>query len=218
MSDILEMIVSDMPEVIVRVVQQPVNRIQIVISVCSLVTSIVAIIIAIITYKSQVRHNKNSVKPILNIVVGDYEDDLYVKIVNNGVGPALINKTLCVNKRYKQEDFCLIQNSRLIQDPCLVHLIPHSVKFRDSFVVLSHFTDFVENIEGRTIPPGDSITLLELSGKREKYNALRAILKDVTVTVHYSDVYNDKQPTTERALDFFGRTLSDSDDYEIYFS
>ena len=200
----------DTLEVIAHVVQ-PVNWIQIVISIFSVVTSIVAIVIAIITYKSQVRHNKNSVKPILNIIVGDYEDRLYVKIVNNGVGPALIEETLCVNEKSKAKDACLI------------HLIPYQVEFSENshteLVTLSPLTDFVEDIKGRTVAPGGSITLLKLSSvlssMTKKRFALRTILKDVTVTIHYSDVYGDAY-VTERTLDFFGRTLS-NDDVQVIF-
>ena len=34
-------------------------------------------------------------KPIIDILLGDYENDIYVKIMNNGVGPAIIDKLIC---------------------------------------------------------------------------------------------------------------------------
>jgi hypothetical protein len=83
-----------MKEIIAHIVQ-PINWFEILLSLCTLVLSLCAVIISILTARSQKTHNKNSVRPLLGIVVGDYEDDLYVRIDNNGVGPAIITNIKC---------------------------------------------------------------------------------------------------------------------------
>ena len=83
-----------MEEVIAHIVQ-PISWVDVAISVCSLVISAAAVVISLTTYWSQKEHNKNSVRPILNITFGDYENDLYIRVDNNGVGPAIVAGVTC---------------------------------------------------------------------------------------------------------------------------
>lgn len=187
-----------MPEVIAHV-EQSADWMQIIISVSSILTSIIAIIISITTYRSQVQHNKNSVKPILNIILGDYENDLYVRIDNNGVGPAIIKNVSCSNRRDEKN--------------CLIKLIPREVRVTtphaDAIVSLFPLTDFVEDISGRTIAPEKHIVLLELlEPDSKKRIALRTVLKEITIHIEYTDIYRKETFVVERELSFFGRTLS----------
>lgn len=189
-----------MTEVVAHIIQ-PRDWVQITISVCSILTSIVAVIISITTYKSQVEHNKNSVRPIIDIIFGDYEDDIYVRIDNNGVGPAIIKGVLCLNGQKKADS--------------LIKLIPQKARlttpYCDESIKLSPFSDFVENISGRTLAPGGHITLLQLSNPDpKKRTILRYILKDIALQVEYTDIYKKETMNTQRELSFFGRTLSKS--------
>ena len=189
-----------MEEIIAHIVQ-PTNWIDVGTSIFSLVLSVVAIIISINTYRSQKEHNKNSVRPILNIVLGDYEDDLYVRVDNNGVGPAIVSSMNCVCSYFDE----------LMSANSLVDLIPYeaTVQGKNSGATanMHSFTDFVEDITGRTIPPGGSITLLRIENpKREQLLAFRNLLKKCSVEIGYTDIYSSKPWTCKRSLDFFGRT------------
>lgn len=189
-----------MEEIIAHVVQ-PINWIDIGISIFSLVTSVVAIIISINTYRSQKEHNKNSVRPILNIVLGDYEDDLYVRVDNNGVGPAIITAISCINTKTEGKK----------SSTSLVELVPYSATVKrmnsESIADLRTYTDFVEDIAGRTISPDHSIVLLRMENPSKKQRlVLRDFLKDCYVEIHYTDIYNSDPWTSKRSLDFFGRT------------
>lgn len=186
-----------MPEIIAHIIQ-PIDWVQIIMSCSSILISLIAIIISINTYKSQVRHNKNSVKPILNIVCGDYENNIYVRIDNNGVGPALIKSISCSTERRTE---C-----------SLFELIPTEVRvtssYFDGFVPLFPLTDFVEDIAGRTIAPAGNIILLQLVEPEEKQRfALRNVLQQITVYVEYTDIYGEEDMHAKRELNFFGRTL-----------
>lgn len=194
-----------MEEIIAHIVQ-PFNLFDAAIAICTIVLSVVAIVISIITFRSQKEHNKNSVRPILNIVFGDYEDDIYVRIDNNGVGPAIIKKIEC---SYCTEVSKVTENS-------LVDLISHWKSAQENADYLSetldYFTDFVENIKDRAIAPGHKIVLLQLTdpayGQRIE---LRRFLKEVNVKISYTDIYNSKPWNCSRDADFFGRTLFDVD-------
>lgn len=187
-----------MCEVIAHV-EQSTDWVQIAISTSSILTSIIAIIISITTYKSQVRHNRNSVKPILDIVLGDYENDLYVRIDNNGVGPAIIKNISCSNGNDERN--------------CLLELIPGEARVTtahtDAIVPLFPLTDFVEDIASRTIAPEKNIVLLELLEPNSRQRlALRSVLKEITISINYTDIYGKEIFTTKRELSFFGRTIT----------
>ena len=160
----------------------------VVIGLCAVVVSLASLI-------SQRKYNRNSVRPILNIVVGDYLNDIYVRIENKGVGPAVITSTCC---EYKFAD------GKCFEEEVLYELID---SIGISGTRIECYTDFVENIKNRTISQKESVTLMEVSDKlltEEVKKGLRMILKDVTITVEYENVYRDKF-TCRRELTFFGR-------------
>lgn len=84
---------------IIAHVQMPTNWVDILFTAASILISIVAVFISVQTFRSQKEQNKNSVRPILNVSVGDYEDNIYVRLHNNGVGPAIITRIQCNVRR-----------------------------------------------------------------------------------------------------------------------
>lgn len=178
---------------------QPTDWIQVIIAVTSIVISVAAVFISFITYTSQRKHNQNSVRPILNIVFGDYEDNIYVKIVNNGVGPATI----------KDLKFSVGNNTT----KSLVELIPGEAivtdEHRGKIVDLHTFNDFVEDVTGRTLPPNGTIMFLQLqSSDKAQILALRNFLGKVEMSIDYTDIYSKKTWVVDRSLSFFQRTIS----------
>lgn len=70
---------------------------------------------------------------------------------------------------------------------------------------IKKYTDFVEDIAGRTISPNKSIVLVKLKdGSELDVLKLRLMLKDIRIIVHYHDMYNNSF-RRERKLDFYGR-------------
>lgn len=177
----------------------------------SLITSIAAVVISVITYKSQKTHNKNSVRPILNIDFGDYENKLEVQVVNNGVGPAIISDINCTYECAGEKD---CQKS-------LVELIPACGTMKlDGRVVRTRMTllsDFVEDITGMVIPPNGKIVLLQLlEPSAIQLCVFRNFMQNCNIEILYSDIYNSKPWKCQRSLKFFGRTLP-SDGYSIQY-
>lgn len=151
-------------------------------SVLAVVISIISMVFTTVFSVLQIKHNKNSVRPISSIQVSDYEDLLSVYILNVGTGPLTINKLRVYNNN---DEF-----------DALIDLMPN---------VEQDWRTFVENVDGWTIPVGGKIVLVEIEPNNDSVRkSLRHILSQTTVTLEYMDVYKTKFKD-ERMLDFFGR-------------
>lgn len=168
---------------------------QIITTICALITSVVSIILTVITIKIQHRHNLKSVRPIGYITVGDYENDIYVSIINNGIGPMLI-------KGFKAT------NERVSSDSSLIDIIPNDLN--EQIV----WSDFASTIIGRTLKPGDRMYLIRLKIKEEEIDkefyqkikkSIREFLKNVKIVIEYTDIYEKNKYNISRKLEWFGR-------------
>lgn len=176
----------------------------------------------LMTYKISTRANdisKNSVRPYLDIILGDYNNRTYIKIKNTGLGTAIIkNIDFIYNK-----DF-YICTSDIITFINEYNNYIHSSENR----IDNKYVTFVEDIKGRGIGPQDEIIILEkryedtnntnqkevkflknsISPKRKK---LLNVLKNLKIKVEYTNVFGDEIiPSCERELHFFGRNLSEN--------
>lgn len=158
------------------------NTLMAITSVCAVLISIISMFFTIIFSLFQIKHNKNSVKPISAIKFGDYENELTVKIENVGTGPLTIKKLLFKNG--SQESSTLIS------------MMPP---------INQLWTTFTESVDGWTIPVGSHLILLQLHPENEEIKSLiRKELSKITVTLEYADIYNTHFQD-KRSLDFFGR-------------
>jgi hypothetical protein len=158
-------------------------------AVFSSFTAVVALAVSTIALVIQRKHNRLSVRPIAYFVFGNYEDDLYVKLKNYGSGP------LCVEK-------LIVLSTKGAENETLIDAVSHALP-------KITWRDFVESIVGRTIPSGEEIVLLRYCPQEdnqedlEARSTLREILSAMTLLVEYSDIYDKRQPPTQRSLDFF---------------
>lgn len=151
-------------------------------SIFAVLISIISIIFTVIFSIQQIKHNKNSVKPISAIKLNDYEDKLSVKLGNVGTGPLTIKKLVFKNKSHESST--------------LISMMPP---------INQSWTTFTESVDGWTIPVGGQLTFLELNpGNEETKLLIRKALSQITVTLEYVDIYNTKFHDM-RTLDFFGR-------------
>lgn len=168
-------------------------------TIASAVLAAVACAIAVIslrvsrkTLEHQQEHNRLSVRPIPSIVVGDYENRLFVKIVNNGVGPLLIKKIRTPGSTDPEQ--ALIFH--------MPELLPNVL-----------WTNFVEETSGRSVQPGSELMILDFdsgsSNSQARYSLSRDRVRDVlgalSVELQYTDVYNSDLPTISRDLKWFHR-------------
>ena len=140
----------------------------------------------------QHRHNVLSVRPIPEITIADYENSLRVRLRNNGMGTLIVeNSWFETSERWES---------------ALVYMMPRLPPNRP----WNHFTS---DIAGRTIQPGKYLHLLELTKNENELefgktrDLVRASLKDITITVQYTDVYETHFPYYIKNLSWFGRNL-----------
>ena len=130
----------------------------------------------------QLKHNKNSVKPISAIKLSDYEDELAVKLQNVGTGPLTIKKLIFKNE--SQESSTLIA------------MMPP---------INQLWTTFTEPVDGWTISVDEQLIFLELHPESDETKSLvRKELSKITIYLEYMDIYNTKFQD-RRSLDFWGR-------------
>lgn len=168
-------------------------------TIASAILAALACVIAVIslrvsrkTLEHQQEHNRLSVRPIPSIVVGDYENRLFVKIVNNGVGPLIIKKIRTPGS--SNPDKALIFH--------MPELLPKVL-----------WTNFVEDTSGRSVPPGSELVILDFdsgsSSSPAQYSLsrdrVRLALGNLSLELEYTDVYNSELPAISRDLQWFHR-------------
>lgn len=158
------------------------NTLMAITSIFAVVISIISMVFTVVFSLYQLKHNKNSVKPISAIKISDYEDELAVKLENVGTGPLTIKRLFFKNEY--QESSTLISMMPSIEQP---------------------WTTFTESVDGWTIPVGGQLTLLKLHPENDETKSLiRKELSKITAILEYMDIYNTKYQD-KRSLDFFGR-------------
>lgn len=173
-----------MRELYCRVINDP----ELLIASIALITSIIFIIIGVVGLHIQRIHNKKSVLPLGTINLADYEDCLRIKISNNGVGPMILKS--CITKGISESK------------PYPIDWMPDGIMW----------ATFRKNLEEHAIIVGESLTLLELNidlndkPATEQRDKIRRILKDLELTIKYSDIYG-KNFSKSRKLDWFGRNI-----------
>jgi hypothetical protein len=83
---------------------------------------------------------RDTVRPLANIMVGDYKNHVFVEVVNNGTGPMII-KSITIN------------NSPQPLDIALWEVLPKGIYWR-------HFT---ADCADRSVPAGGKLVLVDLS-------------------------------------------------------
>jgi hypothetical protein len=133
---------------------------------------------------------RDTVRPLAYIGVGDYENWVFVKVVNNGTGPMII-KSITVNG--KPEPLY-----KALPDPSTWGV---------------YWRHFVEETADRSVRAGGELVLVELLKNKkvseEQFaiarDAIRSALAGITVRVEYTNIYNENQPLAVRELKWFRR-------------
>ncbi|MHB8163465.1 MAG: hypothetical protein ACYDDV_03835 [Methanoregula sp.] len=174
-----------------------------VISICALVVSIASILVGYFGLKRQQNHEILSVRPICNIghVMGTLGLNLWIS--NNGVGPMIIKSIKTSDKQGNTKDY----PKNWLPD-----------KNRHGNIA------FWEGLENTSILNGNKVdlltfTLVPLQDDKQKQIKLTkeqiadrdeifGILKELTITVKYSDIYGIEQPEFKKDLSFFEQIIS----------
>jgi hypothetical protein len=137
---------------------------------------------------------KQQIRPVGNIILGDYENHLYVDLRNGGLGP-LIVKSLKV------------KNSNSIEKINIIEFMPNNPN-------RGFWDNYINRIDERVIAPSDKINLIRLRTDLENNNqikfrdSVRKHLATLTIQVEYTDVFGNAQPTLTKSLVFFSFKIS----------
>jgi hypothetical protein len=181
----------------VSIVSQPSDALASVSSLANVAVAFLALVIAVISIfvsraalRGQLHHNKLSVRPIPFIACADYTNCLRVKVTNNGVGPLVLKGISVSDGKTSKADLISWMPS-----------LPPRLKW----------SNFTSAFSGRAFAPGEELILVELCGVEtdadftEFRHKCRRRLKNLTVTVEYTDVYGDTFDPCTRLLDWFDR-------------
>ncbi len=171
----------------------------------------------LMTYKISSRANnisKNSVRPYLDIIIGNYSECTYIKIKNNGLGTAIIKNIIFT-----------YENKNLINQPiCASNIIDAIIKYNEHITsenkINNKYVTFVDDIKNRGIGAHDEIIILEKryekinnsqemkdirNGMSPERKKLLTFLKHLKIKVEYINIFGDEiNPPCERKLHFFG--------------
>ncbi|WP_338875019.1 hypothetical protein WBJ53_05320 [Spirosoma sp. SC4-14] len=131
-------------------------------------------------------HNEKSLKPLGQIDFRDRQDQLYIRVSNNGVGPMILDRLWFIKdgKRYATIEECL-------------HLDRRSYSRLDGH----------ESVR-KVILPNSSLTIFEASlAPQENETALNHVrdqLSPITLKVEFHDIYDNKM-SIERDFQWFNR-------------
>lgn len=159
------------------------------------ILSFISLYVARAALRHQREHNRLSVRPLAYIMIGDYENQLFVKLRNNGTGPMIVKSLSIIGAQNEAEP--------------LINAMP------DLHPKVS-WTNFVEECSGRSIPPGGELVLLDLSSEsssspgqfRLSRDKVRLALGKLEVRAEYTDIYGTKLPASSRSLKWFHRMFS----------
>jgi hypothetical protein len=164
--------------------------------------SLVSVFIALINFAMQRAHNRKALLPIGNLSLGDYENHIFVRLRNDGVGPMIVDRI--VVKRIANEEK---------MGSALIDLMPEL----DSGL---RWTTFVKDISGRAFAASKHIDLVHLEGDPEQVKFItsrrrvREALSPLRVGVHYHSIYGQKL-FVERNLDWFDRHAEESTELPV---
>lgn len=165
-----------------------------VIAALALLVAAISIAIAVNGVKLQRQNNLLSVRPLPYISCADYEDLLWVKVRNDGVGPLLVTK---VEFR---------KNGAIGEHENLVSYLPILPK--------GLFWSRLSKDYVRTVPVGADLPLVELSIDPDKpvqakfRDDCRKALSQIEVIVEYTDMHGTQFPPATRNLDWFSSRLA----------
>lgn len=164
-------------------------------AVAALIVSLISIILTVVTIAMQRTHSRKSMMPIGQITVGDYENQISVRLRNDGAGPMIVEKvTVTRSDGHGAATLALIE-------------------FMPKLPKAYSWTSFVRDITDRPISPEKDVTLILLEGDPadEKFvrarQSVRKALSELNIKVEYKNIYGEKMSPVIRNLDWFARTL-----------
>lgn len=152
----------------------------------------VLVYLALAVHRLETQREREFVRPFANLDSGDYEDNIYVKIQNVGLGPMVITKCEC---------YSALEPTKKTAD--LVKLMPGLGGYP--------WKTFTIGGPPNVIPRDGESILIQLTPKGEEKEfaplrtQVRRALRDIVVEVHYEDMFGNAMKPAVAALSGFSR-------------
>jgi hypothetical protein len=163
-------------------------------AIAALFVSSLSIVLAVGNFVMQRRHNRKSVQPIGHISVGDYENQIFVRLRNDGVGPMVVKNVVVRNRENGETKESIID---------FMPTLPGDYQW----------TTFIREMRGRAISANDYLTLILLEGgvQDRRFVSSRQIVRKLvsilSIEVTYENIYGELMEPASRNLDWFARLL-----------
>jgi len=160
-------------------------------AVAALFVSAVSIVLAIFNMTTQRTHNRKSLMPIAHVRLGDYENRIFVRLHNDGIGPMVISR-VTVSK----------PGSKAKKQASLIAFMP-------DLPAGILWTTSVADLAGWALAADKDITLLMLEGDPadakfvSARQSIRQALSELKIEVKYHDIYGTRMPRAVRDLQWF---------------
>lgn len=160
-------------------------------AVAVLFVSAVSIILAIFNMTTQRTHNRKSLMPIAHVRLGDYENRIFVRLHNDGVGPMLIDRAVVTRIGTKKP-----RQASLME---FMPELPPGV----------FWTTFVTDLSGWALSADKDIVLVLLEGDPgdpafvAARQMVREALSTLRIAIIYRDIYGTKMPPVTRDMEWF---------------
>jgi hypothetical protein len=160
-------------------------------AVAALFVSAVSIVLAIFNMTTQRTHNRKSLMPIAHVRLGDYENRIFVRLHNDGIGPMVISRVI-VSK----------PGSKAKKQASLIAFMP-------DLPAGILWTTSVADLAGWALAADKDITLLMLEGDPadpkfvSARQSIRQALSELKIEVKYHDIYGTRMPRAVRDLQWF---------------
>lgn len=162
-------------------------------AIAALFVSFLSIVLTTLSLWMQRTHDRKSVLPIGNFVIGDYEHDVLVRLRNDGNGPLIIENVTVFNTEKPSDSKSSI------------------IDFMPDLPGKCMWETFVGDITGHVLSPQNELTLIELKGDpahkvfQAAKKIVRQALSTLSVEITYRNIYDDRIPKITRRLDWFSR-------------
>lgn len=175
-------------------------------NLCTALTSIftvllsgIAILISILNLRSLQQFNKRSVKPFLSFDLVDLPNRIAIKLRNDGIGVAILHSSQFTN--------CTGGNN----SETLLSAI-EALDAKQIFSNPSRWKRYQQSYSQLAIAPNQEKFLIEIELNKnqncEELEDLRCILKQISTTITYKDIYNQTYSLNEN-FQYFGRKGDD---------
>ena len=158
----------------------------------ALLVSLATGIITYFTFHIQRKHNRRSLMPIINVNPFDYSNCLRIDLKNEGVGPAIIQKIIVEKNEHEKKSS--------VYD------------WMPSLPTGLSYSNYLTRDENIPMSPDKTIEVICIKldpnkeEERQFREQMRGVLRQLTIKVEYTDVYNSKFPIYSRSLILYART------------